>query len=208
VETIGQTLFAGYATRYGSWVNPPNNNPDLKPYPYDPEKAKALLAEAGYPDGFDVVLNTPVGRYNKDKEAAEAIGAYLTEVGIRTEVVPMDWATYVQEMLIPRQNLQIGLIGLGSAANDLEDAQNLVKDWPLSITDWYNEEYEALYNEALSTLDDAKRQELLFKAQEIAYEECPWIWLWRQYDFYGVSKRLKWTPRADEFIDFRNAKLE
>ncbi|MFQ6015155.1 MAG: ABC transporter substrate-binding protein [Anaerolineae bacterium] len=207
VDTIGQTLFAGYAKRYGSWVNPPNNNPELKPYPYDPEKAKELLAEAGYPDGFDVKLHTPVGRYNKDKEAAEAIGAYLTEVGIRAEVIPMDWATYVQEMLIPRQNLEIGLIGLGSGANDLDDAMNLVKEWPLSITDWYNEEYETLYNEANATLDDAKRQELLFKAQAIAYEECPWIWLWRQYDFYGVSKNLEWTARADEFIDFRHARL-
>jgi len=148
-----------------------------------------------------------VGRYYKDKEAAEAIGAYLTEVGIRADVIPMDWSTYVQEMLIPRQKLELGVIGLGSAANDLDDAQNLVKDWPLSITDWYNEEYEALYAEASATLDDAKRQEILFEAQAIAYEECPWIWLWRQYDFYGVSERLEWTAQADEFIDFRDAKL-
>ena len=75
-------------------------------------------------------------------------------------------------------------------------------------SDWYNEEYEALYAEALATLDDAKRQEILFRAQEIAYEECPWIWLWRQYDFYGVSKRLQWTARADERIDFRDATLK
>jgi peptide/nickel transport system substrate-binding protein len=207
VETIGETLFAGYATRYGSWVNPPNNNPDLKPYLYNPEKARALLTEAGYPDGFDVVLHTPVGRYNKDKEAAEAIGAYLTEVGIRAEVIPMDWSTYVQEMLIPRQNLEIGLLGFGSAANELDDVQNLVKDFPLSITDWYSEEYEALYTEAMTTLDHDKRMELLYRAQAIAYEECPWIWLWRQYDFYGVSKRLEWAARADERIDFRNAKI-
>jgi peptide/nickel transport system substrate-binding protein len=207
VNTIGETLFAGYAERYGSWIVPPNNNPDLKPYPYDPDKARELLAEAGYPDGFDIKLHTPVGRYNKDKEASEAIGAYLTEVGIRAEVIPMDWATYVQEMLVPRQDLEIGLIGLSSGANDLEDAQNLDKDWTLSITDWYNEEYQALYAEASKTLDDAKRQELLFRAQEIAYDECPWIWLWRQYDFYGVNKRLQWTARSDEFIDFRDATL-
>jgi peptide/nickel transport system substrate-binding protein len=207
VNTIGETLFAGFAERYGSWIVPPNNNPALKPYPYDPDKARELLVEAGYPDGFDVVLNTPVGRYNKDKEASEAIGAYLTEVGIRAEVIPTDWSTYVQEMLVPRQNLQIGLIGLSSAANELDDAQNLAKDWPLSITDWYNEEYEALYAEATATLDRDERMELLFRAQEIAYDECPWIWLWRQYDFYGVSKRLQWTARADERIDFRDATL-
>jgi peptide/nickel transport system substrate-binding protein len=207
VDTIGETLFAGYAKRYNSWINPPNDNPDLKPWPYDPEKAKELLAEAGYPDGFDIKLHTPVGRYNKDKEASEAIGAYLTEVGIRAEVIPIDWATYVQEMLVPRQNLEIGLIGLSSAANELDDAQNLVKDWPLSITDWYNKEYEALYAEATMTLDYDERLEILYEAQAIAYDECPWIWLWRQYDFYGVSERLEWTARADERIDFRDAKL-
>ena len=207
VDTIGETLFAGYAERYASWFVPPNNNPALKPYPYDPDEARELLAEAGYADGFDIVLNTPVGRYNKDKEAAEAIGAYLTEVGIRAEVIPTDWSTYVQEMLVPRQNLQIGLIGLSSSAVDLYDAQNLDDNYPLAITDWYNEEYQELYAEASKTLDDAKRQELLFRAQEIGYDECPWIWLWRQYDFYGVSKRLQWTARADERIDFRDATL-
>lgn len=208
VNTIGETLFAGYAERYGSWIVPPNNNPDLNPYPYDPDKARELLTAAGYPDGFDVVLNTPVGRYNKDKEASEAIGAYLTEVGIRAEVIPVDWSTYVQEMIIPKQDLQIGMIGLSSGANDLEDGQNLQYDWPLNMTIWYNERYEALYAEAMKTLDDAKRQELMFEAQAIAYEECPWIWLWRQYDFYGVSKRLEWTARSDELIDFRDAKLK
>jgi peptide/nickel transport system substrate-binding protein len=207
VDTIGQTLFAGFAERYGSWINPPNNNPDLEPWPYDPQKAKDLLADAGYLDGFDIKLHTPVGRYNKDKEASEAIGAYLMEVGIRAEVIPMDWATYVQEMLVPRQNLEIGLIGLGSAANDLDDAQNLVKEYPLSITDWYNEEFEALYAEATTTLDDGKRREILFEAQAIAYDECPWIWLWRQYDFYGVGQRLEWDARSDERIDFRHARL-
>ncbi len=207
VDTIGETLFAGYAKRYASWIVPPNSNPALEPYPYDPDKARELLAEAGYADGFDIKLHTPVGRYNKDKESAEAIAAYLGEVGIRAEVIPVDWSTYVQEMLIPRQNLEIGLIGLSSTAVDLYDAQNLDYNYPLNMTEWNNEEYQALYEEASRTLDDAKRQELLFKAQEIGYEECPWIWLWRQYDFYGVSNRLQWTPRADEVVDFRDATL-
>jgi len=207
VETIGETLFAGYAERYNSWIVPPNDNPDLEPYPYDPQKAQDLLADAGYPDGFEIKLHTPVGRYNKDKEAAEAIGAYLTEVGIQTEVIPVDWSTYVQEMLIPHENLEIGLIGLSSRAVDLYDAQNLDYDFPLNMTEWYNERFEELYDEASKTLDDEKRQELLFEAQEIAYEACPWIWLWRQYDFYGVSDRLDWSPRSDELVDFRDASL-
>ena len=207
VNTIGETLFAGYARRYATFMNPPNDNPDLKPYPYDPEKARALLAEAGYPDGFDVILNTPVGRYNKDKEAAEAVAAYLREVGIRAEVIPVDWSTYLQEMLVPRQNLQLGLIGFGTTTSELLEAQQLTKDYPLEITDWYNEEYEALYAQAAGTLDREERLALLYRAQAIAYEECPWIWLWRQYNFYGVSKRLQWTPRADERIDFRGAAI-
>lgn len=207
VDTIGATLFAGYAERYGSWINPPNNNPALKPWPYDPDKARELLAEAGYADGFDIKLHTPVGRYNKDKESAEAIGAYLNEVGIRAEVIPVDWSTYIQEMILPRQGLELAYIGLSSGANDLGDAQNLAYDFPFNHTVWYNEEFEALYAEAAMTLDDAKRQELLYEAQVIAYDACPWIWLWRQYDFYGVSNRLQWTPRSDELIDFRDATL-
>ena len=92
------------------------------------------------------------------------------------------------------------LLGLSSRANGLEDTQNLAFSFPFNPTLWHNEEFEKLVEEARRTFDPTKRQILLQQAQAIAYEEAPWIWLWRQYEIYGVSNRLAWKPRADGLI--------
>lgn len=70
-------------------------------FSYNPEKAKDLLAEAGYPDGFEVSLWTPQGRYYKDKETSLAVSAQLAEVGITANVEVHDWATYLSELRVP-----------------------------------------------------------------------------------------------------------
>src|SRR3546814_5004533 len=58
-------------------------NPDLKPYPYDPAKAKALLAAAGYPDGLDLELETTIGRYIQATDIAQIVAAQMAEIGVR-----------------------------------------------------------------------------------------------------------------------------
>ena len=65
---------------------------------YDPAKAKKLLAEAGYPNGIDLVLNSPNGRYPKDKEVAEAVAGQLTKAGIRTQLKVHEWTTYMNNI--------------------------------------------------------------------------------------------------------------
>jgi peptide/nickel transport system substrate-binding protein len=81
----------------------------LKPYPYDPEKAKSLLKEAGFPSGFTVSFKAPNGRYLQDKQVAEAIVGQLEKVGIKAELETIEWGTYVQGIvgrkyeLFPRQ---------------------------------------------------------------------------------------------------------
>jgi len=78
-------------------VNPPNAHPDLKPYPYDPKMAEKLLDEAGYPkkDGvrFEITLQAPNGRYLNDKNVALAVGQFLTDIGVKTKVELMEWAS-------------------------------------------------------------------------------------------------------------------
>lgn len=68
------------------FANPPYEHPDLEPYPYDPERARALLAEAGYPDGFSTVLEHPVGRYMMDADVVQAIAADLAKIGVQVEL--------------------------------------------------------------------------------------------------------------------------
>ena len=207
VDAIVNNLAGGYGQRYGSWVNPPHNQDTLTPWPYDPDKARELLAEAGYPDGFQTALDTPIGRYYQDKAIAYAIAEQLAEVGIQVQVHPYEWSSYVRDRLIPKETSPLFLLGIASRGNGLEDTANLTVDFPFNPTLWHNAEFERLVAEARSTFNDTQRQALLNQAQAIAYEEAPWIWLWRPYDLYGVASWLDWKPRADGLICLYDAKI-
>jgi peptide/nickel transport system substrate-binding protein len=201
VPALVAEFHAGYGQRYGSWVNPPNDNPDLPPWSYDPDKARELLTQASYPEGFEITMDTPVGRYYRDQEIAEAIAAQLAEVGVRVVVQPQEWSVYVRERLIPKETASLFLLSLASRSNGLEDARNLAYDFGFNPTLWYNEEYERLLSHAEEMFHQASHVNVLRQAQTVAYEEAPWIWLWRPYLFYGVSNDLDWwQPRADGLV--------
>lgn len=201
VEQIVDDWLEGYGERYGSWVNPPSNNPDLAPWPYDPDVAHTLLAEAGYGEEFTttLTLHTPVGVYYQDAAIAEAIAQQLEKIGITVEVKTFDWATFVRELLsddIP----PLFMLGLNSRGDGLEDVKNLSTAFAFNTTGWQNESFEETLRQATKTFNENARARLLNEAQSIAYDEAPWIWLWRQYDFYGISQSLDWTPRRDGLV--------
>jgi peptide/nickel transport system substrate-binding protein len=201
VQALIAEFQAGYGQRYGSWVNPPNADPGLLPWPYDPDKARELLAQAGYPEGFEIAMDTPVGRYYRDQEIAEAIAEQLGEINVRVTVQPQDWSTYVYERLIPKRTAPLFLLSLMSRGNEMEDTRNLAYAFPFNPTFWHNEDFERLLDEAEDTFNQKLRLNLLYQVQGIAYEEAPWIWLWRPLLFYGVSQDLDWwQPRADGLI--------
>ncbi|MDY7076304.1 MAG: ABC transporter substrate-binding protein [Chloroflexota bacterium] len=201
VQALIDEFHAGYGQRYGSWVNPPNANPDLEPWPYDPDKARDLLAQAGYPEEFEIAMDTPVGRYHRDQEIAEAIAAQLAKVGIRVAVQPQEWSVYVSERLVPKETAPLFLLSLVSRGNGLEDIRNLAYDFPFNPTLWHNEEFEQLLDQAGEAFNQTVRLNRLYHIQTVAYEEAPWIWLWRPYLFYGVNQDLDWwQPRADGLV--------
>jgi ABC-type transport system substrate-binding protein len=125
----------------------------------------------------------------------------LAEVGIEVTVQPREWSVYVRERLIPRETAPLFLLSLMSRGNDLEDTRNLAYSFPFNPTLWYNEEFEQLLSRAEETFSQTLRLHLLRQAQAVAYEEAPWIWLWRPFLFYGVNQDLDWwQPRADGLV--------
>jgi peptide/nickel transport system substrate-binding protein len=156
--------------------------------------------EAGYAQGFDLVLDTPTGHYHQDQAVAQAIAEQLGQVGINVEVRAHDWSSYVENYLLPRQMGPLFLLGLNSRGNEWEDTNNLSFAFPFNLSSWQNAEFERLLKEARTTFNERQRQTLLSQAQAIAYEEVPWIWLWREYNFYGVKSDLNWQPRADGLV--------
>jgi len=170
--------------------------PDVKPYPYDPERAKRLLAEAGFPQGISLTLNSPNGRYLKDKEVNEAISGQLSKIGVRTQVATHEWGSYVSKWpdgLVPMY--MIGWAGTWDADGIL---------FPLlrsgqRFSRWSNADFDAIIDKARRTLDQAERVKLYRQATQLTHDEAPWLFLFHGMDIYGVNRALvDWEPTSDE----------
>ena len=217
-DAVNRAFLNGAGTRTKTTINPPNEPPDAKAYPYDLDKAKSLMAEAGWTPGpagvltkdgqrFAVAMMSPNGRYIKDKEIAQAVQQDLQRLGVQVELQVLDWSVYAGDILNKRNPSPIYLLGLGAPFTGQEEMNYIHKDYSLNSTYWQNEEWHKLFDELQITLDPAKRQDLLNRLWAIAYDDPPWIYIWHQVDFYGVSKRLEWEAAATERIRMTEAKL-
>ncbi len=181
-------------------------SPLLRPYAYDPAKARALLAQAGYPNGFDIVFQSPRGRYLADAQVSQAVVGYLKAVGVNADLKYYEWGNFVN-MYFKHQLGPIFLIGSGSAALDAADAlENVSCDvWD----SWYcNQGIQAIYVKAKATLDPDRRAALYREIQSLVYDEAPIIFMYTQKGIYGVNTRLNWTPRSDETLWLAKATLK
>jgi len=214
VPTICQTLLGTSCERASSMVNPPNNNPNLQPYPYDPAMAEELLDAAGYPRGengvrFETVLMGPRGRYLNDANVVQAIAQYLTDIGVQTTVDIRDWADYSQ-LTRPKEIGPMFFLGTGggtwSALYDMADLSGPTAG--TNYTNWNNPEWFELWDSLADIRDAEEERAVVNQMLEIFYNDPPWLLLYFQPDFYGVSNRLNWNARRDEWIVIYNATLK
>jgi peptide/nickel transport system substrate-binding protein len=173
-------------------------DPKLPPIKGDLAKAKKLLSDAGYPNGVDLVLNSPQGRYVRDKEVAEAVGGQLTKAGIRTSVKTFEFVNYLNNMVYVHKAAPIWLIGWGTPTIDAETVYIPLFKAPGIFVNWHHEEFNRMVDEAQTTMDERKRLEQYHQINRLWVEEMPAVPLYQQVDLYGVSKRLDWKSRADE----------
>ncbi len=191
IDGIIKSVLYGNGDRVATTVAPwhVGFNPDLKPYPYDPDKAKALMKEAGFANGFDLNINHIQGRYLKDKEVAEAIAQELNKVGIRAKPVLRDAATQTNDDLAG--NLD-GLI-FASWGNWIFDADNqLYVRWHSSARD--------TANGGKGQSSEKKRLDLYKKAQQILFDDGAALFQYTLTDIYGVDNWVNWEPRKDEMM--------
>jgi peptide/nickel transport system substrate-binding protein len=208
-ESINVGLYGGLVDRMGAVFNPPFKHPDLQPYPYDPERARALLAEAGYPDGFEIgSLDTPLGKWIQDFELAQTVASQLAAVGVRLRdgVRTFEWGNYRTKLL------EYDLPGLFMQASGGEfelqtEAADLTITSPSNFYRWNDARYEALWSRLQETLDPDVRYQIGLEMQEVVKEGAPWIFLYVQRDTYGVSNLIDWTPRMDEVVHLWDVKF-
>lgn len=167
-------------------------------YDYNPEKAKELLKKSGY-KGQVIHMRTPNGRYLFDKQVSEAVQAYLEAIGIKTELRTYDWPTYVAGLLKPldKTELEVFLLGWGPLVLDAD--MGLYGQFHSSVNPpkglgaafYNNPEFDKLMDASRVEQDPAKRSELLKKASEMVWDDCPWLWLHVEKFLVAYRSNLK-----------------
>ncbi len=171
----------------------------LAPYPYDPARARALLAAAGLAGGFDTTLWAMAGPrpYMPEPEkVAQAIQADLARVGIRARIVTYEWGTYLD--LVQRGKHDLCLYGWTGDNGDPDDFLYALLDrevaaaFPSTNVAFYRgEEMHALLGEAQRATDHARRADLYRKAQEIAHRDAPWCPLAHMTQLIAFDRRVR-----------------
>lgn len=187
-------------------------------YTYDPEKAKELLKEAGYPDGFEATVVTCDGRYFKDKATVMAAVSQLEKVGIRLKVEVYDWASYldlVKTAWDDNNTVELYFFGWESGTGEASYLFNSLftqKNWaPVGWNTMFyqNDEFEKLNDLSYSCTDNDQRMKYYEQMQEIVMEDAPWIplFVFQQAAVYR-SDLTDITLLPIEFPRFTQCKLK
>jgi peptide/nickel transport system substrate-binding protein len=209
VDSLIKNVMGGNAYRV-STVAPKNFvgwDPQEKFYTYDPEKAKKLLADAGYPNGFEATILTPRGRYLNDVAACEAIAGMLSAVGIKTKVEAVEFGVFAKRT----QAHDMPEFMYAAWGNNHFDVWDTIKTCVRSgaMFSWYkNEKVDENIDLAAQTIDPQKHSEYLQMALREMWADPPFGFLYQQRDIYGVNKRVVWEPRSDEDINLYGAYLK
>ena len=204
-QAIAERVMEGLALPAANVVSPSvfGHDPAVKPEPYDPQGAKKLLAEAGYPEGFAVTLATPNNRYVNDEQVAQAVAQMFSRIGIATKVEALPISTYLGKA----RNGEFGLalLGWGSLAADLAlrslaGTPNAGKGYGAWNWGGYtNPRLDQLIEQALGTVDLGKREALARSASALAAREVAFIPLHYQIVTWAMKKSLAYAARTDEF---------
>ncbi|MDS1139882.1 ABC transporter substrate-binding protein [Pusillimonas sp. SM2304] len=202
-DAIIKSVFHGIGAPMGTFISkfyPYGSSPDIQPYGYDPAKARELLKKAGYPNGFDIVLNDAVGT---PKEMAEAVAAYLGQVGVRVKINRIDYAAWSRL----NNAHKTGPMTTTQFTNAIYDPIHPIggsfkKDGPWS--NYYNPEVEALITELDSTTGADARGALFRKIGKLLHDDAAALLVTELFDVFAMKKDVDWeVQEGSGFINFR-----
>jgi peptide/nickel transport system substrate-binding protein len=204
-DALVDRLMDGVAVAAGQVASPGmfGHDPGIKPEPFDPDGAKKLLASAGYPDGFHLVLHSPNDRYVNDAKTAEAIGAMLTRIGIRTDVQALPWQVFAGQQMgggergVPAYS--VTLYGFGTATGE-----TMSQHWMLlhtknperalghaNVGAYSNIRLDAYLDEAMRTMDAGKREKMLWDIARGYMNDVALVPLFWQVNAWAVYRAVR-----------------
>ncbi|SDR31633.1 ABC transporter substrate-binding protein [Pseudovibrio sp. Tun.PSC04-5.I4] len=214
VDAIKEKIMRGLSEPADLMISPFlfANSADFSRYPYDPEASKALLAEAGYPDGFEVAMDCPNDRYVNDEAICQATASFLARVGIKIKLNAQPKAKYFAKILASGGfDTSFYLLGWTPGSFDsynvLMNLNNCRDDkgagGPFNLGGYCNTRVDELTDMVLSENDQEKRNGYISEAYQIIHDEVSHIPLHQQGLAWGVSDKITLKQRADNEFHFR-----
>ncbi|MCG8618010.1 MAG: ABC transporter substrate-binding protein [Desulfobacterales bacterium] len=211
IDAIVDALFNGHGRPTNGFFVPSNlgYNASVKPFGYDPEKAKALLKEAGYPDGFSIEMAAPTGAYSQFEQVCEAIQGYLSEVGIDMKLTLMEsgkyWDLEAKKELPP----MFGDSWSCREGEPLERLEGTLGGWKQSYSSWHDPKIEEMLTKVAVIPDEKQRAAIYMDLQKYMFDNPPFIYLYQPMTFEAISTKVKnYKPRAAEDYYLKNVSIE
>ncbi|QIM67367.1 peptide transporter [Mannheimia granulomatis] len=197
-DAILESVYQGAGQKAKNPIPPTmwSYNDDIQDYDYNPEKAKALLAEAGFANGFETdIWAMPVSRpYNPNaRRMAELIQEDWKKVGVNAKIVSYEWGEYLKRMRNGEH--QTGMIGWNGDNGDPDNFLNTLLSCSAveqgsNYAKFCHPEFNKLITDAIQVTDKAQRAELYKKAQVIFKEQAPWVTIAHSTTYFPVRKEV------------------
>lgn len=183
----------GHGTAVGSSIYPAFTKyflPELvDKYPHDVAKAKELLAQAGYPDGFDMTISVP-NNYQPHMDTAEVVAEQLREAGINVTIQPVEWSTWLDTIYNGRQ-FQATVVGV-DAANMTARAmlERFTSDYGKNFINYNNPAYDALFQKAINAQDEAGQTDLYKQMETMLADTAANVYIQDLCDLVAMRQDL------------------
>ncbi|WP_137181840.1 ABC transporter substrate-binding protein [Roseomonas sp. AR75] len=205
-DALAERAMDGLAAPAAQWLpqGAYSHDPQTRPPAYDPEGAKRLLAEAGFPNGFRMTLHTMNDRFPNDARLSQAVAQMWSRIGVQTAVEALPWSSYSGRAA--RQEFSMSLGSWGSTTGEgLSFAKSVLATFDrqrrtgsANHRRYSSAEFDALLQQAETIMDEERREQAIFALVRFSAQQVPMFPLVHLTNVWALKRTLSHEPRMDE----------